>query len=467
MQTFHLNTFNDNLNFTDAIYLQVIVKDSAGNNPETLTPRLKIVGAPFALSAARASVNFDVNQKNIINATSVNATAAKFESGTGTSYDTVLNVTSSSGTNQAVVFLRNLSGMIMNVTNSGNLLFGANSEAINLENGDSFAFDGNDAYFAGLLGVEDDIVSDGNVNATGAMFTTGNAVDVVLNVTNTGTGESFRVNDAASPDTTPFVIDAAGSVGIGTADPAAPLHVLQSASTVARFERTTNDGTIIEFSQDATIEGSISVTGATVSYNAFTGSHYAQSDQTIERGLIVEMTGENGRLNESPGSEILYGIKVSDTPNNPKILGSYLDFIAPSTENSVKPHHLVMAVGNGDMWIVDNGEDLDIGDYLISSSTPGHAQKDTAMYPVSNVIARVTEPVNWNDVSETINGIKHKKIMVTFESFEKQNYELISQDQQSQIEAQQLKIQDLEAQIASLKAVICSDNPNAVICSQQ
>lgn len=46
----------------------------------------------------------------------------------------------------------------------------------------------------------------------------------VLSITNTGTGNSFLVNDAAS-DTSPFVIDASGNVGIGTTTPNALLTV--------------------------------------------------------------------------------------------------------------------------------------------------------------------------------------------------------------------------------------------------
>lgn len=41
------------------------------------------------------------------------------------------------------------------------------------------------------------------------------AVDA-FRITNTGTSNSFVVEDSANPDTTPFVIDAAGNVGIGT-----------------------------------------------------------------------------------------------------------------------------------------------------------------------------------------------------------------------------------------------------------
>jgi len=49
---------------------------------------------------------------------------------------------------------------------------------------------------------------------------------IPLMVTNLGDGLSFRVNDATGDaDTTPFVVDASGNVGIGTATPGSKLHI--------------------------------------------------------------------------------------------------------------------------------------------------------------------------------------------------------------------------------------------------
>jgi hypothetical protein len=63
----------------------------------------------------------------------------------------------------------------------------------------------------------DETVSITNSGNGGALF-----------VENTGTGDSFRVDDVAS-DTTPFIIDDAGFVGIGTDTPATSLHVADDA----------------------------------------------------------------------------------------------------------------------------------------------------------------------------------------------------------------------------------------------
>ncbi len=46
-----------------------------------------------------------------------------------------------------------------------------------------------------------------------------------LTITQTGTGPALRVQDAADPDATPFIVDASGNVGIGTAAPAQKLDV--------------------------------------------------------------------------------------------------------------------------------------------------------------------------------------------------------------------------------------------------
>ena len=71
------------------------------------------------------------------------------------------------------------------------------------------------------------------VDGTGSTLSSGNiGVSTTtpwgkLSVTQTGTADApaFIVEDSASPDTTPFIIDQTGAVGIGTSTPAAALDV--------------------------------------------------------------------------------------------------------------------------------------------------------------------------------------------------------------------------------------------------
>jgi len=202
-------------------------------------------------------------------------------------------------------------------------------------------------------------------------------------------------------------------LGIGATAPSRPLHVSGTDEPAARFRRST-DGTLLEFVSGTTIEGDISITGTTTSYNAFTGSHYAKVPDGILKGHLMKLNGNNTYLNNNPESEIIYGTQLSNEINSQNILGAYLGM---SDFNGANSPGLVMAVGNGVMWVVDNGENLEIGDYLISSSIPGHAMKDKGEFEIAFIIGRVAESVNWNRENMIIDGAKHKLISVFFENF--------------------------------------------------
>lgn len=86
--------FSTAVNFTNALYLEVMVKDSDGSNAETLSPRLQVAAAPFALSASRASDDFDLNQNKLVNGTN---SPAFFHSKTSTTYTGSLTSNSLTG----------------------------------------------------------------------------------------------------------------------------------------------------------------------------------------------------------------------------------------------------------------------------------------------------------------------------------------------------------------------------------
>ncbi len=52
-----------------------------------------------------------------------------------------------------------------------------------------------------------------------------NATTPALRITQTGTGNALEVEDSANPDATPFVVSAAGDVGIGTSSPLSKFHI--------------------------------------------------------------------------------------------------------------------------------------------------------------------------------------------------------------------------------------------------
>jgi hypothetical protein len=194
-----------------------------------------------------------------------------------------------------------------------------------------------------------------------------------------------------------------------------------------------------------------------VTYATFTGSHLGWTDETIERGTLVVMTGDNRHLHDRPQSEIIYGIAPSAQANDPRCLGAYLGSHEPYPPHS-GAHHLVMAVGNGDMWVVDMGQAIQPGDYLISSPVTGHAMRDDEeRFPVGHVVARAAEPVAWESVTEMVDGHKHKKISVFFESFVRGGsggLAKVVETQQERIAAQEQEIDRLHARLAALEQII-------------
>jgi hypothetical protein len=65
-----------------------------------------------------------------------------------------------------------------------------------------------------------------------------------------------------------------------------------NGNPVLYVNRLTSDGDLVRFFQDSNLEGNISVSGATVSYNGFTGSHWSrfidESKPDVLRGTVME-----------------------------------------------------------------------------------------------------------------------------------------------------------------------------------
>ena len=136
------------------------------------------------------------------------------------------------------------------------------------------------------------------------------------------------------------------------------------------LNRLADDGVILNLRQDATTEGSISISGATVSYNAFLGSHWSELSgstfptgsipQEIKRGTVVSTIDEI----TSGHGERLAKFKVSDTENDIRVYGvfgwwDYDDDNKVSGSRQIK-HAAINALGAGIARITGscNGGDL-------------------------------------------------------------------------------------------------------------
>ena len=78
------------------------------------------------------------------------------------------------------------------------------------------------------------------INAT-AIISANSATDA-LRITQTGAGNAILVEDSANPDSTPFVVTAAGDVGIGTSSPGEKLDVRSASNAIGNFQSSSASG---------------------------------------------------------------------------------------------------------------------------------------------------------------------------------------------------------------------------------
>ena len=105
----------------------------------------------------------------------------------------------------------------------------------------------------------------------------------------------------------------------------------RDGGTVVNITRNSSDGELVKFVQDGSLEGSISVSGSTVSYSSFTGTHWSRlsdnSKPTILRGTIMESIDEMCDWYQAVAGEIKEPIALGD-----KSVGDSITFTSNGTE---------------------------------------------------------------------------------------------------------------------------------------
>lgn len=240
-----------------------------------------------------------------------------------------------------------------------------------------------------------------------------------------------------------LIVASGSKVGIGTtAAPAYTLEVEQAVGNsnyVMRVNKLNTNTGLIRFDRGATLLGYIYELSGTLHFGPFTGSHLASAETEVPEGFIVSFSGKLDYVSEQ-STEPIYGVKVSAKANDPSVLGVYLGRIKDETSN----HMAVAAVGNGDMWVIDNGKDIQPGDLLITADVAGHAMVDNGNFGRLNVIARAAQKVNWSEENQFIDGKKHKRISILFESM------VVNND----VKKLEEDVEDLRKEIEALKSLI-------------
>jgi hypothetical protein len=165
---------------------------------------------------------------------------------------------------------------------------------------------------------------------------------------------------------------------------------INPSDTVLLLNRQNNDGEIIRLSQDGATEGTISVSGSTVSYN---GGHLARWSQLasgaarteILRGSVLSNLDEMCEWGEED-NEQLNRMKVSDIEGDPNVSGVFQDW-DDDDDTYINDFYCAMT---GDFVIrIAQGTTVARGDLLMSAGD-GTAKPQDDDIVRSKTIAKVT-----------------------------------------------------------------------------
>ncbi|GIW62815.1 MAG: hypothetical protein KatS3mg090_0641 [Patescibacteria group bacterium] len=139
------------------------------------------------------------------------------------------------------------------------------------------------------------------------LATNSNSSAVPLMITNLGSGFSFRVNDeTGDSDTTPFVIDASGNVGIGTTNPKSKLqienltHLLQAANGSFFTRNAYWDGSNWKYTNTGTAQNIAMPSTGDISLR-YAVSGTADTNITWVEGLKIQTDGDIEIMNGNVG----------------------------------------------------------------------------------------------------------------------------------------------------------------------
>jgi len=170
--------------------------------------------------------------------------------------------------------------------------------------------------------------------------------------------------------------------------------VTVSGSECMNINRNTNDGDLVRFRQDNNVEGSISVSGTTVSYNGGHLSRWAQTtapkDDTLVKGTVLSNLDEMNVYTDADGNPVdneqLNKVKVSDVEGDANVAGVFVNWTHDDAHN-VDEINMAMT---GDMIIrIAQGTTVARGDLLMSAGD-GTAKPQGDDIVRSKTVAKVT-----------------------------------------------------------------------------
>jgi len=250
--------------------------------------------------------------------------------------------------------------------------------------------------YTGIEFVGEPTSGNGGVAGIGSVVTASGSANLVFGTRDSSTyAERMRIKSNGSLLVATTTEDVADANGVGaTFNFAGNAQFSRASGGVVNVNRKTDDGTLVYFQQDATVEGTISVSGTTVSYNGGHLSRYAQTttakDESILKGTVLSNLDAMNVYTDAEGNPVaneqLNKVKVSDVEGDANVAGVFVNW-SYDEQHSVDEINMAMT---GDMIIrIAQGVTVVRGDLLMSAGN-GTAKPQGDDIVRSKTVAKVT-----------------------------------------------------------------------------
>jgi hypothetical protein len=210
--------------------------------------------------------------------------------------------------------------------------------------------------FSTLFNTMTGLTITGNLTVTGSTQSlfSGNSSSTLVRITQTGTGNAFVIEDSNNPDSSPFVIDTNGNVGVGTTSPNAKLDVTGSINN-------TISGQTLSTSYNSPVNR------LDINSNVNLGFQAGASGGIF---FYVDGSSTNRSLWLHPSSAVLIGNPTATSPNatlHVTNVGTPNSFLVEDDTNPDSSPFVIDAIGNVGVGVGTPTTKLDVsGDTKVS-----------------------------------------------------------------------------------------------------
>lgn len=222
---------------------------------------------------------------------------------------------------------------------------------------------------------------DGTVNLSGRLELTTSSASDAIRITQTGAGNALVVQDSANPDTTPFVIDSIGNVGIGTASPATKLHIHDGVIRASRSDSANTQ--YIELSNNDASGGKL------ISYSAIDNAKPIAINATTNTSNTTATAGILGIAFQTYSIDRMRINEAGNVGIGTTTPGAKLNVVEANTSSATDTVRITNT-GNGNSLVVEDSANPDTTPFVIDN--------------IGRVLCGITSPIQI--ASNTFPGVQ-------------------------------------------------------------